>query len=70
MNENLIRRFYSMSDAELCSFASSLAGIMTRDIADLAPFGITAATIASFKALVDAFVWDYCGNNCVIQGSR
>lgn len=55
MNENLIRRNYNMTDAELCSFASSLAGIMTRDIADLAPFGITAATIASFKALVDAF---------------
>lgn len=49
------RRDYSMLDAELCMFTSSLCDSLTRDLADLAAFGMTAPKIASLKALGDAF---------------
>ena len=55
MNENLTRRNYNMTNGELCMFASNLVNIMTRDLADLATFGVTTETIASFKDLGDSF---------------
>ena len=48
-------RNYNMSDAELCMFTSNLCNTMTRDLTDLADFGITAPKIAALKALGDAF---------------
>ena len=55
MTTLLIKRNYIMSDAELCMFTSNLCNTMTRDLADLADFGITAPKIAALKALGDAF---------------
>ena len=55
MPNNNNQRVYNMLDAELCMFTSNLCNVLTRDIADLAIFGITAAKIASLKALGDAF---------------
>jgi len=51
----IIPRNYNMSDAELCMFTSNLCNTMTRDLTDLADFGITAPKIAALKALGDAF---------------
>ena len=48
-------RNYNMPDAELCMFTSNLCNTMTRDLADLADFGITALKITALKALGDAF---------------
>ena len=55
MSNNSNRRNYNMLDAELCMFTSNLCNFMTRDLSDLAIFGITTAKIASLKALGDAF---------------
>ncbi|MCX6153078.1 MAG: hypothetical protein NT007_02835 [Candidatus Kapabacteria bacterium] len=44
-----------MTDAELCMFTSNLCLTMTRDLTDLAAFGITAPKIVALKALGDAF---------------
>ena len=51
----LNKRNYNMTDAELCMFTSNLCNTMTRDLTDLADFGITAPKIAALKALGDAF---------------
>jgi hypothetical protein len=51
----IIPRNYNISDAELCMFTSNLCITMTRDLTDLADFGITAPKIAALKALGDAF---------------
>ena len=48
-------RNYKLTDAELCMFTSNLCNTMTRDLADLTDFGITAPKIAALKALGDAF---------------
>lgn len=48
-------RNYNMPDADLCMFTSNLCITMTRDLADLADFGITALKITALKALGDAF---------------
>ena len=55
MATELSKRNYNMSDAELCMFTSNLCVTMTRDLTDLADFGITAPKIAALKALGDAF---------------
>ena len=55
MTNNINRRSYNMLDAELCMFTSNLCNVLTRDLSDLAVFGLTAAKIASLKALGDAF---------------
>ena len=55
MSNNSNRRNYNMLDAELCMFTSNLCNVLTRDLSDLAVFGLTAAKIASLKALGDAF---------------
>ena len=51
----LIQRNYNITDAELCMFTSNLCNTMTRDLADLTDFWITAPKIAALKALGDAF---------------
>ena len=51
----IVQRNYNITDAELCMFTSNLCITMTRDLADLADFGITAPKIAALKALGDAF---------------
>jgi hypothetical protein len=48
-------RNYHIIDAELCMFTSNLCDNLTRDLADLTPFGMTAPKIAALKALGDAF---------------
>ena len=55
MPNNNNQRVYNMLDAELCMFTSNLCNVLTRDLSDLAVFGLTAAKIASLKALGDAF---------------
>ena len=50
-----LRRNYKMTDAQLCMFASNLCNFLARDIVDFSAIGLTAPTIASFKALGDAF---------------
>ncbi|HPO61624.1 MAG TPA: hypothetical protein PK762_00900, partial [Candidatus Kapabacteria bacterium] len=50
-----VKRNYNMTDAELCMFTSHLCLTLTRDLADLTEFGITAAKISALKALGDAF---------------
>ena len=55
MADTNVQRTYRMTDAELCMFVSNLVNIMTRDLTDLSPFGITAPKITAFKALGDAF---------------
>ncbi|MEI6091443.1 MAG: fibronectin type III domain-containing protein [bacterium] len=51
----IVQRNYNITDAELCMFTSNLCITMTRDLLDLADFGITAPKIAALKALGDAF---------------
>ena len=53
--ENMINRTYSMSDADLAQFTTNLAGFLTRDLADLADFGMTAAKITALQTLQNAF---------------
>jgi len=55
MTEDEMRKSFNMSKADLCMFASVLANTLTRDIADLTPFGVTTAKIAEFKALGDDY---------------
>lgn len=50
-----LHRNYKMSDAELCMFTSNLVNDMTRDLSDLASFGVTAANITALRAMGDAF---------------
>jgi hypothetical protein len=45
----IIPRNYNMSDAELCMFTSKLCITMTRDLTDLADFGITAPKIRALR---------------------
>jgi hypothetical protein len=49
------QRNYRITDAVLCMFTSNLCNTMTRDLADLTEFGITAPKIAALKALGDYF---------------
>ena len=55
MTEDEMKRNFKMSKADLCMFASILANTLTRDIADLTPFGVTTAKIAELKTLGDAY---------------
>jgi hypothetical protein len=48
-------RSYSMSDAELCLFASNIVVYMNRDSTEFANRGIDAAAINAFEALGNAF---------------
>ena len=43
-------RNYRFLDATLCQFTSDLCNTLTRDLADLTPFGITAPKITALKA--------------------
>ncbi|MCX6153128.1 MAG: hypothetical protein NT007_03095 [Candidatus Kapabacteria bacterium] len=49
------KRMYSMLDADLCMFTSNLCNFMTRDLSDLAVFGITSLAVTNLDALCDAF---------------
>ena len=49
------QRNYNLTDAELCMAVSNLCNTLTRDVADLGPFGISEAKITSLKTLGDAF---------------
>ena len=49
------QRLYNMLDAELCMFTSNLCDNLTRDLLDLAAFGMTAPKITALKALGNAF---------------
>lgn len=53
--ESIPQRAYNMSDAELAQFVTTLCGFLTRDVADLAAFGITAPQIAALQALQNVF---------------
>ncbi len=55
MTEDKIKRSFNMTKADLCMFASILGNTLTRDITDLAPFGVTTAKIIEFKALGDDY---------------
>ena len=55
MTEDEMKRNFKMSKADLCMFASILANTLTRDIADLTPFGVTTAKIAELKTLGDDY---------------
>ncbi|MCX6152714.1 MAG: hypothetical protein NT007_00995 [Candidatus Kapabacteria bacterium] len=48
-------RNYNLSDSELCMFTSNLCDTMTRDLSDLAAFGITALAVTNLNTLGDAF---------------
>ncbi len=49
------QRMYNMLDAELCMFTSNLCDCLTRDLADLATFGMTALKITNLELLGDEF---------------
>lgn len=49
------QRNYNLTDAELCMYTSNLCMYLTRDLADLSIFGVSAAKITALKALGDAF---------------
>jgi len=51
MAEDEMKRSFNMTKADLCMFASILANTLTRDIADLTPFGVTTAKITELKTL-------------------
>ena len=53
--ENMINRTYNMSDPDLAQFTTNLAGFLTRDLANLAEFGMTAAKITALVDLQNAF---------------
>ncbi len=55
MATNQEKRNYTLTDAELCMAVSNLCNTLTRDVADLGPFGISEAKITSLKTLGDAF---------------
>ena len=55
MTEDELRKSFNMSKADLCMFASVLANTLTRDIADLTPFGVTTAKIGELKTLGDDY---------------
>jgi len=48
-------RSYPMADADLKQKADGLANTITRDLADLAPRNINAATVTAFKAVITTF---------------
>ena len=51
----ILPRNYNISDAELCMFTSNLCNSLTRNLADLSKFGLTAQKISELKALGDEF---------------
>ncbi|MCX6156292.1 MAG: hypothetical protein NT007_19240 [Candidatus Kapabacteria bacterium] len=55
MPTSIERRNYSLLDSELCMFGSNLTSTMTRDLSDLANFGITALAVTNLHSLVDSF---------------
>ncbi len=55
MSEDEMKRSFNMTKADLCMFASILANTLTRDVADLTPFGVTTAKIAELKTLRDDY---------------
>ncbi len=55
MAEDEMKRSFNMTKADLCMFASILANTLTRDIADLTPFGVTTAKISELKKLRDDY---------------
>jgi len=55
MNVVPIQRNYNLQDSELITFASALAGFMTRDITEFGGFSITAADVTALSAKEDEF---------------
>lgn len=55
MSSESISRDYKIPDAELMMFAGNFCNTLTRDLAELTPFGMSAAKITALKAKVDAF---------------
>ena len=53
-SQNVLRE-YNMSDSEMCFLASKICSYLTRDLADLQDFGITAQKITDLKTLITAF---------------
>lgn len=53
--EDLLRRKYQMTDADLTMFTSNLVNDMTRDLTQLAVFGVTTPNITNLQALCDDF---------------
>lgn len=55
MAKSEIKRNYRMTDAELCMFTSNLCNVLTRDLTDLAAYGIDAAKVTALKNMGDEF---------------
>ncbi|MCX6152629.1 MAG: hypothetical protein NT007_00560 [Candidatus Kapabacteria bacterium] len=55
MADLTVRRTYNITDAELCMFTSNLCITMTRDLTDLATFGVVTGNITALLALGNAF---------------
>lgn len=52
---SLTNRKYNFSDADFIIFCNTLSSVMTRDLAEMAIYGITSDTISDFEDLVNAF---------------
>lgn len=55
MATNDIQRNSNLTDPELCMFTSNLCNTMTRDLSDIASFGVSSLSVTNLKALGDAF---------------
>ncbi|MCX6154073.1 MAG: hypothetical protein NT007_07935 [Candidatus Kapabacteria bacterium] len=49
------QRNYNFTDGELRMFLSNLCNFMTRDLSDLAIFGVTALSVKSLETLGNTF---------------
>ncbi|MCX6153642.1 MAG: hypothetical protein NT007_05745 [Candidatus Kapabacteria bacterium] len=50
-------RNYNLSDSELCMFTSNLCDTMTRDLSDLAAFGITALAVTNLNTFFNLIIF-------------
>ena len=55
MEQEQIKRDYTITDSELTVFSQQLCGYITRDISEFTIYGVTAANVTALKALGDAF---------------
>ena len=55
MEQEQIKRDYTITDSELTVFSQQLCGYITRDLSEFTIYGVTAANVTALKALGDVF---------------